>query len=80
MAIPRYEVRVAGSVPPPVLSELQDIEVAAQELRTVLSGRFQDQAALYGFLHRLRALGLDIVEVRRITGGTASEPRAEDVT
>jgi hypothetical protein len=31
-----------------------------------LSGRFTDQAALYGFLHRLRAFGLDIVDVHRV--------------
>lgn len=85
-----YEVRVTGPVPTSVLHGLGDVEVATQELRTVLSGRFPDQAALYGFLNRLRSLGLDVVEVRQVTsraavledeGGTpASEaaPTAED--
>jgi len=73
---PTYEVRVDGSIPTPVLRELEDIEVSALELRTVLSRRFEDQAALYGFLHRLRAFGLDIVEVRRVAGG--AERWAED--
>lgn len=72
-----YEVRVAGQIPQRVLVQLEDIEVAAQELRTVLSGRFEDQAALYGFLHRLRDFGLDIVEVRRVAG-TAEDERPED--
>jgi hypothetical protein len=61
-----YEVRVVGPVSQAVLLELGDVEVAEQELRTVLSGRFTDQAALYGFLHRLRAFGLDIVDVHRV--------------
>jgi hypothetical protein len=68
-----YEVRIAGSVPAAVLLELGDVEAAEQELRTVLSGRFTDQAALYGFLHRLRALGLDVVEVRRVARGDDDE-------
>ena len=51
----RYEVRVAGLVPNALLTGLGDVEVATQELRTVLSGLFTDQAALHGFLHRLRA-------------------------
>jgi hypothetical protein len=66
MSGPTYEVRVAGPLPPGVLEDLQDVEVAAQEVRTVVSGQFEDQAALYGFLHRLRDLGLDVVEVRRV--------------
>jgi hypothetical protein len=66
MSGPIYEVRVAGPLPPGVFENLQDVEVAAQEVRTVVSGQFEDQAALYGFLHRLRDLGLDVVEVRRV--------------
>lgn len=61
-----YQVRVTGLLSPSVLSSLGDVEVATQELRTVLSGHFPDQAALYGFVNRLRALGLDVVEVRQI--------------
>ena len=76
----RYEVRVAGLVPNALLTGLGDVEVATQELRTVLSGRFPDQAALHGFLHRLRALGLDVVEVRQVAGAAAvvDGPRDED--
>lgn len=62
-----YEVRVTGLVPTQrLLDELGDVEIAEHEIRTVLSGRFPDQAALYGFLHRLRAFGLEVVEVRRL--------------
>lgn len=65
-----YEVRVTGLVPTQdLLDELGDVEVAEHEVRTVLSGRFPDQAALYGFLHKLRAYGLEVVEVRRVPSG-----------
>jgi hypothetical protein len=66
-----YEVRVTGVVPDVALVGLDDVEVARQEMRTVLSGRFTDQAALYGFLHRLRSLGLEVVEVRQVAADAA---------
>ncbi len=68
-----YEVRVAGLVPRSVLVGLEDVEVAAPELRTVLNGTFRDQAALHGFLHRLRGLGLEVVEVRAITEAPSTD-------
>lgn len=62
-----YEVRILGQVPcQEVLEKLDEVELAAQETRTVLSGRFLDQAALHGFLSRLRAYGLEVVDVRRV--------------
>lgn len=67
MADRTYEVRVTGLVPTQdLLDELGDVEIAEHEVRTVLSARFPDQAALYGFLHRLRSFGLEVVEVRRV--------------
>lgn len=68
-----YEVRITGVVPDVALVELDDIEMARQEMRTVLSGRFTDQAALYGFLNRLRSLGLEVVEVRQVAAGDARD-------
>ncbi|HSE10666.1 MAG TPA: hypothetical protein VLB29_18525 [Nocardioidaceae bacterium] len=69
-----YEVRVTGLVPTKdLIAELGDVEVAEHEMRTVLSGHFADQAALYGFLHRLRAYGLEVVEIRRVQAGEESE-------
>jgi uncharacterized protein (UPF0371 family) len=64
-----YEVRVTGQVPSQdLLRELGDAEIVEREVRTVVSGRFADQAALHGFLNRLRAYGLEVVEVRRVAG------------
>ena len=73
-----YEVRVAGLVhTEDLLDELSDVEVAEHEFRTVLTGHFADQAALHGFLHRLRTFGLEVVEVRRVS--TADVSTAEEV-
>ncbi len=80
MADRSYEVRVSGLVPTKeLLQELGDIGIAEHEVRTVLSGRFRDQAALYGFLHRLRTYGLEVVEIRRVASAeeTESPPEAE---
>lgn len=62
-----YEIRVEGLLPTAeLLRELGDVGVVEHEFRTVLTGTFQDQAALYGFLQRLRSFGLEVVEVRRV--------------
>ena len=75
----RYEVRLNGLVPTRrLLEELDDVEVAQHELRTVVTGSFPDQAALYGFLHRLRAYGLEVVEVHRVpTRAESEDPGAQ---
>lgn len=72
-----YEVRIAGLVhTEDLLDELSDVEVAEHEFRTVLTGHFADQAALHGFLHRLRAFGLEVVEVRRVSTTEEVRPPA----
>jgi len=72
-----YEIRLSGLVPTEeLLEQVGNVDVAEQELRTVLSGRFTDQADLHGFLNRLRAYGLEVVEVRRVPTGTAEEAPA----
>jgi hypothetical protein len=62
-----YEVRVLGQVPDEVLQQLGDVTVTEQETRTLVIGSFCDQAELHGFLNRLRAYGLDLVELRALT-------------
>jgi hypothetical protein len=68
-----FEVRVTGTVEEDVLRQLADVEVCARELRTSLRGHFADQAELHGFLARLRAFGLDVVEVHRLSERVADE-------
>jgi len=57
---------VSGTLPDDAVAEFGDIHVLATDVTTVLSGDLADQAALLGLLARLRALGLNVVEVRRM--------------
>ena len=74
-----YEIRLSGLVPTEyLLAQVGNVDVAEQELRTVLSGHFVDQADLHGFLDRLRSLGLEVVEVRRVVAAAGDEPAGAD--
>ncbi len=76
-----YEIRLNGLVPTDeLLEQVGNVDVAEQELRTVLSGRFTDQAELHGFLNRLRAYGLEVVEVRRVPSASDDEPAGWDTS
>jgi hypothetical protein len=70
-----YEVRVSGLVPEEVLEDFGDVRATTWGVSTVLSGSVNDQAALLGLLARLRARGLDVIEVRRVLdpSGAVSE-------
>jgi hypothetical protein len=65
-----YEVRVAGTLPEEDLKDMGAVASAPDQVSTVLYG-ISDQSALYGLLARLRALGIEVIEVRRV-----SEPAA----
>jgi uncharacterized protein (UPF0218 family) len=60
-----YEIRVAGAVPEEDLRDMGAVTVAPAQVSTVLYG-LPDEAALYGLLSRLRALGIEVIEVRRV--------------
>jgi len=62
-----YEVRISGDVPPDVVDRLvADVVATGQETRTVITASFVDQADLQGFLQRVRAFGLELVELRAV--------------
>jgi hypothetical protein len=61
-----YEIRISGLLPEAAAAELGDVRVTTTDVSTVLTGELADQAALLGMLARLRALGLDVVEVHRV--------------
>jgi hypothetical protein len=73
-----YEIRVAGTVPDEDLRDMGAVPVAPAQVNTVLYG-VSDQAALYGLLDRLRALGIVVLEVRRVPSPTdePEEPAGE---
>jgi hypothetical protein len=62
-----YEIRVAGRLDETAAGTLAGLDVSTRGPLTVITGEF-DQAALHGLLERIRTLGLDLVEARRLHG------------
>ena len=60
-----YEIRVRGLLGGMLVDAFPDLRAQAHGAETVLSGPLADQAALYGLLAQLEALGLELLEVRR---------------
>jgi hypothetical protein len=56
------------------------LDAQAHGADTVLAGALADQAALYGVLAQIEALGLELLEVRRESPGgvTPPHPAAKD--
>ena len=65
----QYEIRVRGRVTPALLARFEGMQSDVEPVETVLHGPLPDQAALHGMIGLIRALGLDLVEVRRLPGG-----------
>lgn len=61
-----YEIRVAGVLPPEALLDFERLTAAVQPVETVLHSSLLDQAALHGLLARLEALGVQVLEIRRL--------------
>ena len=61
-----YELRVSGAIVEQTQRALCPLEAQTREGCTVLTGRLIDQAALYGALDTVAALGLELLEVRRV--------------
>jgi len=58
----RYEIRVIGSFGPATDEAFADLMVEVEPGITVLSGNL-DQRGLHAVLDRVRALGLELVEI-----------------
>ena len=65
MATRNYEIRVVGSIGPAARQAFSDMGVDVEPTSTVLSGTL-DQGSLHRMLDRVRALGLELVEVRQV--------------
>ena len=60
-----YEIRVVGSIGPAAREAFSGLGVDVEPTSTVLSGTL-DQGSLHQMLDRVRALGLELVEVREV--------------
>lgn len=64
-----YEIRVRGRVTPALLARFEGLRSTVEPVETVLHGPVEDQAALHGVIDLVSALGLELVEVRRLPRG-----------
>ena len=69
----RYEVRLAGQPDEKSATAFAGLDMTCNTEVTVISGTL-DQAALHGTLERIRQLGLDLIEVRRVRGTRPPAP------
>lgn len=58
-----YELRLRGPVSSHAVGVFEELDMQTD---TVVSGVVQDQAALHGVLERIRDLGLELLDVRRV--------------
>jgi hypothetical protein len=63
---PHYEIRVKGRLSASLVASFDGLSATVEPVETVLAGTVEDQAALHSLLQRVQALGLELMEVRRI--------------
>ncbi|HEY1820277.1 MAG TPA: hypothetical protein VGG83_10140 [Trebonia sp.] len=61
-----YEILVRGHLGETMGSAFPDLQAEPRGGDTVLTGVLLDQAALHGVLAEIEALGLELLEVRRL--------------
>ena len=66
-----YQIRVRGSMGPTVMQAFPSLTATQDGQDTLLTGLLPDQSALYGVIHQLEALGLQLLEIRRPDCGGA---------
>jgi hypothetical protein len=62
----RYEIWVRGHLGETIRSAFPELTPETRGPDTALTGTLPDQAALYGVLAEIEALGLELLEVRRL--------------
>jgi hypothetical protein len=60
-----YEISVGGALGETLRGAFPRLRVKIQRTETILAGELPDQAALFGVLDQIEALGLELLEVRR---------------
>ncbi len=70
-----YEIRIKGRLGEPMVAAFGGFTASVRAPETVLSGAIPDEHALYQLLDRLRLLGLELLEVRRLPDPADAVPR-----
>jgi len=74
----RYEIVVRGLLSETLLAAFPTLSAEANGAETVLAGALADQAALYGVLAQIEALGLELLDVRRTHSCAKSHEPCDD--
>ena len=67
-----YQIRVRGRLGRTMRAAFPGLRAQIQGEDTVLTGTLPDQAALHDVRAQIEALGLELLEVRRLPVGTAA--------
>ena len=68
-----YTIRIKGRLGATALSAFPTMACELRPGETVLTGWLEDRSALFGVLTQIEALGLDLLEVRRVRGGANAD-------
>ena len=80
----RYEIRVRGPIGPTIMQAFPTLAESRSGQDTLLVGSLPDHCALYGVIYQLEALGLQLLEIRRLpigdprTTGQSRDPSEHD--
>jgi hypothetical protein len=64
-----YEIRVRGPIGPTMMQAFPTLAASRSAQDTLLTGSLPDQSALYGVIQQLEALGVQLLEIRRLPPG-----------
>jgi hypothetical protein len=64
-----YEIRIRGHLGETMLRAFPALQAETRGGDTLLRGALPDQAALHGVLADIEALGLELLELRRLSDG-----------
>jgi hypothetical protein len=70
---PCFEIRIVGQPDEIAAGAFADLNVTHRDGDTLIWGEL-DQAGLHGVLERIRALGLELMEARRVRGPASPGP------
>ncbi len=71
-----YEIRVRGHLGTTLRRAFPALRAQTRGQDTLLRGAVEDQAALHGVLAQIEALGLELLEVRRLPAACHPRPAA----
>ena len=62
-----YEIRIKGRLSDSLSQSFEDFTSSVRPAETVMRGELRDQAELYGLLDRIQSLGLELIEIRKLS-------------